>query len=43
MWIEHIGTIGMIAAIVLIAAHFGVHFYFKWQKRKKQKKTKFLE
>lgn len=38
MWIEHIGTIGMVAVVVLVAAHFAVHFYFKWKKRKQKNK-----
>lgn len=37
MWIEHIGTIGLVAVLVLVAAHFGLHFFFKYQKKKKQK------
>ena len=39
MWIEHIGTIGMVAVVVLVAAHFGVHFYFKWKKRRQSKQN----
>lgn len=35
MWIEHIGTIGMIAVVVLVAAHFALHFYFKNERKKK--------
>ncbi|MBN2866953.1 MAG: hypothetical protein JXK16_13175 [Thiotrichales bacterium] len=35
MWIEHIGTIGMVAMVILVAAHFGLHFFFKYQKKKK--------
>ncbi|WP_319381361.1 hypothetical protein [Thiomicrorhabdus sp.] len=38
MWIEHIGTIGMAAVIVLIIAHFAVHFYFKVKKRRQHSK-----
>lgn len=37
MWIEHIGTIGMIAFVVLIALKLGVMFIFKWQKHRKRK------
>ena len=37
MWIEHIGTIGMVAVVVLVAAHFGLHFFFKHQKKKQNK------
>ncbi|WP_275284710.1 hypothetical protein [Thiomicrorhabdus xiamenensis] len=39
MWIEHIGTIGLVAVVVLVAAHFALHLFFKAQK-KKQKKRK---
>ena len=39
MWIEHIGTIGMVAVVVLVAIHFGVHFYFKWKKRRANKNS----
>jgi hypothetical protein len=38
MWIEHIGTIAMLAFLVLIALKLGVMFWFKWQKHRKQKK-----
>lgn len=40
MWIEHIGTIGMVAVVVLIASHFGLHLFFKAQKRKKKNTKK---
>lgn len=40
MWIEHIGTIGMVAVVVLVAAHFGVHFFFKWKKRQQKQQDK---
>lgn len=43
MWIEHIGTIGMVAVVVLVAAHFGLHFYFKYQKKKKAQQEKATE
>lgn len=39
MWIEHIGTIGMVAVILLVAVHFGLHFYFKYQKNKQTKNS----
>lgn len=40
MWIEHIGTIGMIAVVVLVAVHFAVHFYFKWKRHQQNKSSK---
>lgn len=40
MWIEHIGTIGLVAVVVLVAAHFALHFFFKAKKRKMQKDAK---
>lgn len=40
MWINHIGEIMMGVFILLIAAHFGLHFYFKSVKRKKAKQQK---
>lgn len=40
MWIEHIGTIGMIAVVVLVGAHFAAHFFFKWKKKQKNKNSK---
>lgn len=36
MWIEHIGTIALIAFIVLIALKLGIMFMFKLEKRRKQ-------
>lgn len=38
MWIEHLGPIMMGAFVVLIAAHFGLHVYFKYQKRRQSQK-----
>lgn len=40
MWIEHIGTIAMIAFVVLVALKLGVMFIFKWQKYRKRKQKK---
>jgi hypothetical protein len=40
MWINHIGEIMMGVFILLIAVHFGLHFYFKSVKRKKAKQRK---
>lgn len=40
MWIEHIGEIAMVAFVVLILAHFGLHLFFKMQKRKRDKLNK---
>jgi len=37
MWIEHIGEIMIGVFVILIAAHFGLHFWMKYQKRKMQK------
>ncbi|WP_172959689.1 hypothetical protein [Thiomicrorhabdus aquaedulcis] len=34
MWIEHIGTIAMGFFVFLIAVHFGLHLWFKWQRIK---------
>jgi len=35
MWIHHIGEIAMGFFVLLIAIHFGLHFLFKYQKKKK--------
>lgn len=35
MWIHHIGEIMIAVFVLLIAAHFGLHLYFKNVKRKK--------
>ncbi len=40
MWINYIGEIAMGLFIFLLAIHFGVHFYFKAQKRKLRQKKK---
>lgn len=37
MWIEHIGTIAMGFFVLLIAVHFGLHLWFKWQRSQKDK------
>ncbi|QBZ83569.1 hypothetical protein GHNINEIG_01629 [Hydrogenovibrio crunogenus] len=37
MWIHHIGEIMIAVLGLLILAHFGLHFYFKYVKRKKEK------
>jgi len=34
MWINHIGEIAMGFFVLLILIHFGLHFLFKYQKRK---------
>lgn len=39
MWINHIGEIAIGLFAVLIAAHLGLHFFFKWQKRRKQRQN----
>lgn len=36
MWIHYIGEIAMAAFVALIALHFAVHLYFKFQKRNKK-------
>lgn len=38
MWIHHIGEIMIGVFGLLILVHFGLHFYFKAVKRKKEKK-----
>lgn len=37
MWIEHIGEIALGLMVILVLAHFGLHFLFKAQKAKKRK------
>jgi len=37
MWIEHIGEIAIGFFGFLILIHFGLHFLFKYQKRKQDK------
>jgi hypothetical protein len=37
MWINHIGEIAMGFFVLLILIHFGLHFLFKYQKRKQGK------
>ncbi len=34
MWIEHIGELAIGFFILLIIAHFGLHFFFKYKKKK---------
>lgn len=34
MWIHYIGEIMIGVTILLVAAHFGAHFYFKHKRRK---------
>jgi hypothetical protein len=36
MWIEHIGTIALVAFVVLVALKLGIMFMFKLEKRRKQ-------
>jgi len=36
MWINHIGEIAIGFFIILILAHFGLHFLFKHHKNKKK-------
>ena len=36
MWIHHIGEIAIGLFVLLFAAHFGLHFLFKWQKHRRQ-------
>lgn len=36
MWIEHIGTIALVAFAVLVAIKLGIMFMFKLEKRRKQ-------
>ncbi|MDY0137659.1 MAG: hypothetical protein RBS36_10865 [Thiomicrospira sp.] len=36
MWIEHIGTIALVAFIVLVVIKLGIMFMFKLEKRRKQ-------
>lgn len=43
MWIHYIGEIAMAAFVVLIALHFAVHLYFKYQKIKRNKKSQVNE
>ncbi|WP_321324155.1 hypothetical protein [Thiomicrorhabdus sp.] len=35
MWIHHIGEIAIGFFVLLILIHFGLHFFFKYQKKKK--------
>ena len=35
MWIHYIGEIAIGFFVLLIAIHFGLHFLFKYQKKKK--------
>ncbi|WP_275115341.1 hypothetical protein [Thiomicrorhabdus sediminis] len=37
MWIDYLGEIAMLFFVLLIALHLGVHFWFKWQKKRKQR------
>ncbi|MBD3611605.1 MAG: hypothetical protein HUJ13_04205 [Hydrogenovibrio crunogenus] len=39
MWIHHIGEIMIAVFGLLILAHFGLHFYFKYVKRKKDQQS----
>ncbi len=39
MWINHIGEIAIGFFVLLIAAHFGLHFFFKAQRVKRDKQA----
>lgn len=40
MWIHHIGEIAMGFFVVLLLIHLGLHFVFKWQKHRLDKRQK---